>query len=128
MEELPSETIVEGEQSTCSGPRDWTMDVTAMPRSVMLTLLGHYRALLWNDQANEWRVDEQVGIHVNVEVCTECARTALLSLNESLAIRGKTRTDLTGIDDWTHRGQDGWTARWALHVHVPRAWYVLFRT
>ncbi|RSH90182.1 emp24p/erv25p- protein [Saitozyma podzolica] len=40
MEELPSDTIVE----------------------------GHYKALLWKEEAKEWAMDENMGIHVSVEV------------------------------------------------------------
>ncbi|KAK4685580.1 p24 family protein alpha, partial [Tremellales sp. Uapishka_1] len=42
MEELPSNTIVE----------------------------GHYRALLWSEEKNEWFKDEELGIHVNVQELT----------------------------------------------------------
>ncbi|WWD21956.1 hypothetical protein CI109_106444 [Kwoniella shandongensis] len=39
LEELPSDTIVE----------------------------GHYKAYLWNENANEWKMDQEMGIHVSVE-------------------------------------------------------------
>ncbi|KAK8846648.1 hypothetical protein IAR55_005735 [Kwoniella newhampshirensis] len=39
LEELPSDTIVE----------------------------GHYKAYLWNEGANEWKMDDEMGIHVSVE-------------------------------------------------------------
>jgi len=30
--------------------------------------VGHYKALLWHDEENKWKQDENMGIHVNVEV------------------------------------------------------------
>ncbi|KAL7423320.1 emp24p/erv25p-related protein [Cryptotrichosporon argae] len=42
LEELPSDTIVE----------------------------GHYKALLWKEDESAWKIDEQLGIHVNVEEVT----------------------------------------------------------
>jgi len=31
---------------------------------------GHYRALLWKEETKAWTVDQALGIHVNVEVCS----------------------------------------------------------
>lgn len=55
MEELPSDTIVEGTQS---------LDVWRK----LTRLTGHFKALMWNEDVKEWQLDDSLGIQVNVEV------------------------------------------------------------
>lgn len=56
MEELPSDTVVEGTFASYTDPKD------------VADLQGHYRALLWDEGSRSWQEDQDLGIHVAVEV------------------------------------------------------------
>lgn len=63
LEELPSDTIVEGQYRSA-------VRFQAQHRSqgAVLTRLGHYKALMWNENTKGWEVNPAMGIHVSVEV------------------------------------------------------------
>jgi hypothetical protein len=58
IEELPTDTIVEGTQKF-SDPRDSLLNFHA----------GHYRALEWDDKTQAYAPHGELGIQVDVEVC-----------------------------------------------------------
>jgi hypothetical protein len=58
MEELPSDTIVEG----------WCFLINYETGGGEADEIGHYRALLWKEEHKAWTIDQALGIHVNVEV------------------------------------------------------------
>ena len=65
LEELPSETIVEGAcpPLTRSRPRPRPR----RHRHRRLTAAGHYKAFLWSDESKSWAHEPELGIHVAVE-------------------------------------------------------------
>lgn len=42
------------------------------------SFVGHYKALLWKEEAKEWATDENMGIHVSVEVGDHWIGTSIL--------------------------------------------------
>lgn len=59
VEELPSDTVVEGKPS--SSP-------VRSSSNVLPCLIGHYRALEWSDGTQQYNLNEELGIIVEVEV------------------------------------------------------------
>jgi len=64
IEELPTDTIVEGGHFSCA---------RRPPRQFITSriLLGHYRALEWDDQQQKYAVNDQLGIQVDVDVSAQ---------------------------------------------------------
>jgi len=72
IEELPTDTIVEGMSSNAV-------------ISVLIEgfFLGHYRALQWDDKTQKYEANSDLGIQVNVEVRYWTAHLSLLDLSST---------------------------------------------
>ena len=65
---------------------------------------GHYRALLWDEGANAWRIDEAMGIHVNVEAST-CELACIDPARKPLVAADSLISSVIGALQWTYCGE-----------------------
>lgn len=74
---------------------------------------GHYRALEWQEKAQTYELQPELGIVVGVEVCGTCIFVDDRVHNRPLAV---------GNGDWTHCRTDPRTTRRPFHLHLARIW------
>lgn len=106
IEELPTDTVVEGEWLFLSL-------IWRVLRNVLRTPTGHYKALEWSEKAQAYVENPELGILVEVDVRPFLSILIRATLTAPVLI--------TGTRDEPQRRQDARTAGQPLHLHLARS-------